>query len=216
MAFAYQTHVEKRKVTGFLLPNATHNYWQDRVNTEMRLQQRFNANVAYEFKKRSESTDATAYNKLHNQRKGKTAKQREVLFDRNLGKIMTGSFFQRPEPRKEQDRRLAESTMLYYRDKSLDLPNINRSLSPTEYIDSFARKAEPKPNTMKTLDMDAALDEINTGCHKAYFKKRMEANRVIRSYFPNSMREDLEKNTGRRHVYSPATRGKLIDEENLA
>lgn len=208
MAFAYQTHVERRKVSGFLLPNATHNFWQDRVNTEMLLQQRFNASVALEFKNRSESVDVATFNKMQLRRKGKTAQQREVLFDRNLGKIMTGSFFERKEADKTSDnRRVAGSTTLHLRDRSLDLPSINRSLSPDEYIDSFAKKAEFKPNTDKKLDMETALDQINTGGHKPYFRKRQEANRVIRSYFPNSIREGLDKQTGQRHLYTPVTRG---------
>jgi hypothetical protein len=183
----------------------------------MRLQQRFNASVAFEFKPPNKDGEVTTSSDLHKHPKGRTAQKREALFDNGLGKIMSGSFFQRPEPSKPTpDRPFPSSTSISLRDRSLDLPNLRRSMSPCEYIDSFARKAEAKPHTDLSPNLEAALDEIMTGKHKAYYRKRLEHNRVILGYFPNSIRDDLNKHTGQRHLHTPETRGRFNEESNLA
>lgn len=210
MAFAYQTHVEKRKVTNFLEPNATHIYWQDRVNTEMRLQQRFNANVGFEFKTRNGSIGGLGMKHLRYRRRGRTSKQREALFDNDLGKVLASSPLALPEPGRAlersqaAERRRSLSSARNIKDRSKDLPIYNTSQTPTRYIDSFARRAEPKPQSELSRDMQAALDEIRTGTHKAYSRKRLEAKRVIDSFSPNSMRHDLIL-PSYKPLYSPLT-----------
>jgi hypothetical protein len=183
----------------------------------MRLQQRFNASVAFEFKPPNKGSEVTTSSTLHKHPKGRTAQKREALFDNGLGRIMTGSFFQRPEPGKlTNDRPFPSSTPFSARDRSLDLPNLRRSMSPNEYIDSFARKAAAKPHNDLSPNLEEALDEIKTGRHKADFRKRLEHNRVIMGYFPNSMRADLNEHAGQRHLYTPETRGRGNEESNLA